>query len=266
MTIKTDAHDIVIKPFAADKAHVKDVPVTAPGGKEPDAFVFCVKPWGFEHACLRNKYFDIWELVLNPDASTSAHIHTKKDVLMIVLKGQIVLKTSKKMELLDAGEHRVIKRGALHQILNETSEHARILEIESPPNRNDLIRVKDHYGRVGLPYFHMPQEKRHALPSPLLKHIRREEHFRIFTLTHAQDNAIAPIGIHCTMTISPRTTHLHSLREEISTYKIRAVFVLQGSILIHKSEPRSLKRGDTTHVDSTEQLIAVTRNTMFIGW
>lgn len=111
------------------------------------------KPWGAEYLCGRNKNLEIWELYITPNKATSLHCHPDKDTLNIVLEGAVLLETTKRKEILKAGEFRVLKAGCIHRTTNVNSKlQARILEIESPPNKYNLIRIKDDYGRESVGY------------------------------------------------------------------------------------------------------------------
>jgi len=111
------------------------------------------KPWGAEYLCGRNKNFEIWELYINPRSSTSLHCHPEKDTLNIILEGRAAVESIKKKEIISAGECRLIKAGAIHRTANISSKNSlRLLEIESPPNKYNLIRVNDNYGRESKGY------------------------------------------------------------------------------------------------------------------
>jgi len=118
------------------------------------------KPWGIEYLCGRNKNIEVWELYINPQAATSMHCHPNKDTLNIVLEGTIFLETIGKKEVLQPGDFKLLKAGVIHKSINfDSKSRARLLEIESPPNKYDLIRVKDDYGRESLGYVKFRTQK-----------------------------------------------------------------------------------------------------------
>jgi uncharacterized cupin superfamily protein len=110
------------------------------------------KPWGLEYSCYKNEHIDIWEMQLFPGHSTSFHCHPGKDVLKIILEGEIKLITFHKEEKLAANDYRLIKGNTAHRSINTGKNIARIVEIESPPDKKNLIRFEDKYGRRGTPY------------------------------------------------------------------------------------------------------------------
>jgi mannose-6-phosphate isomerase-like protein (cupin superfamily) len=112
------------------------------------------KPWGLEYPHLSDETVDIWEMHLFPGHRTSFHCHPGKDVLKIVLEGIVKLKTLDRTEYLRSGDWRLVKGYTAHQTINESNSDgaARIMEIESPPNKHNLIRFKDRYGRQNMPY------------------------------------------------------------------------------------------------------------------
>lgn len=75
------------------------------------------------------------------------HTHPSKDTLNLILKGRAKFTTLKGEEFLYPGDWRIIKAGLIHQTKNIGDEALEILEIESPPNKYDLIRIKDVYNR-----------------------------------------------------------------------------------------------------------------------
>jgi mannose-6-phosphate isomerase-like protein (cupin superfamily) len=145
---------VIISPTVRDIRLVENLHVRKNQKKSPDMWkVVISKPWGAEYLCGRNKYLEVWELYIEPESSTSLHCHPEKDTLNIVLDGRITLETMDKKEVLSAGEFRLIKAGAIHKTINrDRTTIARVLEIESPPNKYDLIRIQDAYGRESLGY------------------------------------------------------------------------------------------------------------------
>ncbi len=109
------------------------------------------KPWGYEHRIFINHSLEIWKLFLNPQQSTSLHCHPHKDTLLLSAKGTINFETAGRMRKLKPGDCVFIERGALHKT-STSNESAVLLEVESPPEKNDLIRIQDRYGRNRVGY------------------------------------------------------------------------------------------------------------------
>lgn len=108
------------------------------------------KPWGYEHRIYINHSLEIWKLFLDPQASTSFHCHPHKDTLLLCIQGTLNFETTSGTRKLTPGECVFIERGALHR--TSSNNTAILLEVESPPEKNDLIRIQDKYGRNRIGY------------------------------------------------------------------------------------------------------------------
>ena len=108
-----------------------------------------IKPWGQEYNILEIKKNCITYLKLK-GFSTSLHCHPIKKTGFLILKGvaevQIgiykkILKISTLMSIL------VLRPGLFHRIKANNKSDLFALEIENPYIKNDLVRMKDNYGR-----------------------------------------------------------------------------------------------------------------------
>lgn len=108
------------------------------------------KPWGHEQEIYRAGAVSITRLVINAGGETSLHCHAGKDAVLIVEEGDCVLETLSGFATMAAGESAQIQRGAFHR--TRTDKGCVVIEIESPANKRDLVRVNDRYGREGLGY------------------------------------------------------------------------------------------------------------------
>lgn len=104
------------------------------------------KPWGFEYLLFHNNYVASWILYLNQENQTSMHCHPNKKTSLIVLKGHGVLRTSSDTYNLKEGECLMIDKGVFHS--TKAISDMVVLEIETPPNKKDLYRLDDIYGRA----------------------------------------------------------------------------------------------------------------------
>lgn len=109
------------------------------------------KPWGYEHRIYINHSLEIWKLFLEPKASTSFHCHPHKDTLLLCIEGILNFETTAGTRKIKPGDCVYIERGALHRTSSINSS-AVLLEVESPPEKNDLIRIQDKYGRNRIGY------------------------------------------------------------------------------------------------------------------
>jgi mannose-6-phosphate isomerase-like protein (cupin superfamily) len=108
------------------------------------------KPWGHEHQVALNAREAVWKLHLNTGAETSMHCHVGKDTVLIVIEGEVEFSTLGETIRLGVGERVAIERGVFHR--TATVLGAVVIEIESPPDKHDLVRLADKYGREGKGY------------------------------------------------------------------------------------------------------------------
>ena len=111
-----------------------------------------VKPWGSEKSVRSTEHFDAWSLSINPGHETSLHCHLRKTTVLMVERGRILLTTLTGTWTLRIGESALIAPCVFHRL--STPLGAEVTEIEWPPNRNDLVRLEDRYGRQGKGYAH----------------------------------------------------------------------------------------------------------------
>lgn len=110
-----------------------------------------IKPWGEEYNIFRNKKkIAITYLKIEKGFSTSLHCHPVKKTGFLILKGvaEVQIGIYKKnikrylpMSIL------VLRPGLFHRIKANNKSDLFALEIENPYIKNDLVRMKDNYGR-----------------------------------------------------------------------------------------------------------------------
>lgn len=105
------------------------------------------KPWGYEFLAYQNEHVAIWHLVISPWAETSLHCHPNKKTGLIVLQGAAKVSFLSGGEKLFAGEKIMIREGVFHRTKNMTGHRLELLEIESPVDKADLVRIDDKYNR-----------------------------------------------------------------------------------------------------------------------
>ena len=110
------------------------------------------KPWGKEYLLFENKDVAIWHLLIDPLQETSLHSHPNKKTGLVVLDGAAKVSFLSDHQKLFAGEKTMIRNGVFHQTKNMTRFPLDLLEIESPVDKADIVRLKDKYGRAGEPY------------------------------------------------------------------------------------------------------------------
>lgn len=110
------------------------------------------KPWGYEYLTFQSKKVAVWILCLKKGQQTSMHSHPKKKTSLVVLEGSVICKSFDQVEKKNVGDAVIINRKVFHQTLNNSKKNAIIMEIETPNDKGDLIRLSDKYGRAGTGY------------------------------------------------------------------------------------------------------------------
>lgn len=118
-----------------------------------------VKPWGYEFLIFQNSEVAIWFLHIKKGHSTSMHCHPNKKTALIVLSGQALCNTFYNRNYLNGVDSVVIEKGVFHSTQCLSSAGADIIEIETPPNKTDLVRLNDQYGRESAGYEGMSEMK-----------------------------------------------------------------------------------------------------------
>lgn len=118
------------------------------------------KPWGYEYLLFENDFVAIWILQIVRRRKTSMHCHPSKKTGLVLLSGNATCYHLDGKITIGPLDTIMIEEGAFH--CTEASSHLPItpqsedgiwvMEIESPPKKTDLVRLKDEYGRQGTPY------------------------------------------------------------------------------------------------------------------
>ena len=92
-------------------------------------------------------------LKIKKNHKTSLHCHPKKKTGFIVLDGKVEVELGfYEKVVLKAPSKLMIRPGLFHSTKSLSKNNATILEIETPIDKNDLVRFKDNYGRENKPY------------------------------------------------------------------------------------------------------------------
>ncbi len=105
------------------------------------------KPWGYEYLLYENSLVAVWVLFLNYGHSTSMHCHPNKKTSLIVLSGEVETSSLNGAHSLAVSDGLLIDAKTFHSTKAVSEGGAIIMEIETPPNKNDLVRLEDRYGR-----------------------------------------------------------------------------------------------------------------------
>jgi mannose-6-phosphate isomerase-like protein (cupin superfamily) len=119
------------------------------------------KPWGYEYLAYENKDVALWFLYIKPTHATSLHCHPNKTTGLILLDGKAEVSFLNNSNILNPTNKVMIRKGLFHSTKAISEKGAFVFEIETPVDKQDLVRFKDSYGREGKPYedetFEMPK-------------------------------------------------------------------------------------------------------------
>lgn len=132
--------------------------------------VIVKKPWGYEYLVFENEHVAIWMLQIVRKRRTSMHCHPRKRTGLILLSGDARFHHLEGSIPLGRMGVVNIEAGAFHSTeaastlpIDPVSENGIwVMEIESPPLKEDLCRMSDAYGRAGATY----EGADHMVPHP----------------------------------------------------------------------------------------------------
>lgn len=108
------------------------------------------KPWGHEYVIYQNDDVGVWYLNIKKGEKTSFHAHPNKKTGLIIMSGAAEVSFMNGSHVFTSGDKIMIRNGVFHSTRAITD--VQMLEIETPNNKEDIIRLEDYYGRAGEPY------------------------------------------------------------------------------------------------------------------
>ncbi len=114
--------------------------------------VVVTKPWGYEYLWYQNASVAVWMLYLKPGHATSLHCHLRKRTSLIVVAGQVVCSTLENRNKLASLDAMVLEPCVFHTTEAISDDGVFVIEVETPPLKGDLVRLKDRFGRAGTGY------------------------------------------------------------------------------------------------------------------
>lgn len=111
-----------------------------------------IKPWGCEYRAYVDDFIDVWQLTINAGHATSMHAHPRKVTYLICLAGSGVTHLLNGDVDVRSGTILQIGRGVFHSTESIGPEPLILVEVETPRNKYDLVRLKDGYQRAGTGY------------------------------------------------------------------------------------------------------------------
>jgi len=110
------------------------------------------KPWGYEYLAYQNDKVALWVLHIQPGERTSMHCHPNKTTGLVVVGGYAEINFIADSKKIRAPGKQMIRRGLFHQTSAICGSEVVMLEVETPVDKNDLVRLRDAYGRTANGY------------------------------------------------------------------------------------------------------------------
>jgi mannose-6-phosphate isomerase-like protein (cupin superfamily) len=110
------------------------------------------KPWGYEYIAFQNDFVALKVLHIKHDERTSLHCHPNKSTGLVVVGGEATISFIADETKLTAPAKKMIRRGLFHQTHATSPNGIVMLEIETPVDQDDLVRLRDMYGREDRGY------------------------------------------------------------------------------------------------------------------
>jgi mannose-6-phosphate isomerase-like protein (cupin superfamily) len=110
------------------------------------------KPWGHEYRVYADLLYDVWKLSIDPGERTSTHCHPRKETALLCLSGKGRIQRLNRQHEVSTGDMVLLRKGVFHATENIGNEPLELIEVETPRNKLDLVRVRDKYGRQGQGY------------------------------------------------------------------------------------------------------------------
>ena len=127
------------------------------------------KPWGYEYLVYENDDVGVWYLNIKYGHTTSLHAHPNKKTGLIVLSGAAEISFLNHAFKLIPPDKTMIRQGVFHSTKAVSKQGLEVLEIETPKDKYDLIRLEDYYGRAGQPYENSSHYDKYQTPFATLR-------------------------------------------------------------------------------------------------
>ena len=114
--------------------------------------VMIKKPWGYEYLMYQNDEIGIWLLHIKYNKQTSLHCHPKKKTGLILLSGNAEISFLNNSIALNSLSKLMIRPGLFHSTKASSINGVFLIEAETPPDKVNLVRLDDEYGREQQPY------------------------------------------------------------------------------------------------------------------
>lgn len=122
--------------------------------EQPDDRTFdevIYKPWGNEARVYVDNFYDLWLLRISEGERTSLHAHARKMTQLLCLSGEGVVTSLNGEHPISTGSIVRIAAGAFHST-RAVNGPLYLIEVETPRNKLDLVRLEDAYSRDATHY------------------------------------------------------------------------------------------------------------------
>ena len=110
------------------------------------------KPWGYEYQMYSNGTIALWYLHIAAGRRTSLHCHPRKKTGLIILSGQAEVSFLNDAMTLGPLGKIMIRPGLFHATRAISPEGITLIEVETPCDKENLVRLDDEYDRTEKPY------------------------------------------------------------------------------------------------------------------
>lgn len=110
------------------------------------------KPWGYEYLMYQNEHVGVWFLSIREDARTSLHCHPNKKTGLILLDGEAQVSFLNDSKPLKALSKLNIAKGIFHSTTGISPGGISVIEVETPREKENLVRLDDEYERDQVTY------------------------------------------------------------------------------------------------------------------
>jgi len=114
--------------------------------------VIVKKPWGYEYLMYQNEHVGVWFLSIREGARTSLHCHPNKKTGLILLDGEARVSFLNDSKNLKALSKLNIGKGIFHSTAGVSPSGISVIEVETPREKENLVRLDDEYERDQVAY------------------------------------------------------------------------------------------------------------------
>lgn len=197
------------------------------------------KPWGHEYLMYENGTVAVWHLNIRAGARTSMHCHPRKKTGLILISGEARVSFLNDSVTLRSLSKLMIRPGLFHSTAALSAEGITLLEVETPCDKANLVRLEDEYGREEQPY-EGPEAISHATEGCIC-------------LPHPDAGKQFKYALHECVLCVQRSEDVRGLRNR-SPGEIIAI--LQGGLSSRTGEP-VLSPGDVVSANTLDRLTKI---------